>query len=337
MRPATPLSAAHLLPDSPSPNGLILARPLLNISRADIEAYCAEHHLPTRADATNTDPGYLRNRLRLEVLPLLAGLNPSIRETLARTARVAADDFALIERQVDAAWESTLAASTPDRVAFDRTQFRMLDRAIQRGLLRRALEHLLPPGIESVLAPLDQALILVQTGQTGRRASLPGEIWLAIEPDQIVAQRVESASPPPDGPWIPPGTICTVPVPGTIHLPGTPWVLHTRWLEPEEDPATLRRQPHTATLAVASDAVLSLRTRQPGDRFEPLGMGGRTQKLSDTLINARVPAGQRDRLPLLLVGSQIGWIGIGSEGRIADPLAVKSADQRIIVAFWKQE
>jgi len=66
-------------------------------------------------------------------------------------------------------------------------------------------------------------------------------------------------------------------------------------------------------------------------------MGGQTQTLSDILINARVPAGQRDRLPLLLVGNQIGWIGLGQGGRVADALAVRSADQRIMIAFWKQE
>lgn len=338
MRPAAPLTPDHLLPGSPPPDGLTLLRPLLNIPRADIEAYCAEHRLPTRADATNTSPAYLRNRIRQEVLPLLTALNPSIRETLARTARVTADDFALIERLIEAAWEAMLVDASPDRVAFDRARFRTaLDRAIQRGLLRRALEGLMPPGVESTLTPLDQALALARMGQTGRRASLPGGIELRIEPDRIAVQRAASAPHLPDWPWIPAGTLCAVPVPGTIRLPGTPWVLHTRWLAPGEDPVALRQQPRTATLAVPPGAALCLRTRQPGDRLEPLGMRGRNQKLSDLMINARVPTDQRDYLPVLADGPRIGWVGVGPQGRVADPWAVKSADESVVVVFWEEE
>ncbi|MBO4819088.1 MAG: tRNA lysidine(34) synthetase TilS [Firmicutes bacterium] len=69
-----------------------LIRPLLDTSRKEIEEYCEEHGLKYRTDSTNSSEEYLRNKVRLKVLPMLEEINPSIREGLTRLAANAAVD-----------------------------------------------------------------------------------------------------------------------------------------------------------------------------------------------------------------------------------------------------
>ncbi len=116
MLPRAPLSdyrlgepAAPRIPASPR----LLVRPLLAIPRADIEAYCAAHSLAPRFDRSNEDTTFYRNRLRHELLPLLATYNPAIGETLARTAAVLAGDHEIVQAALDAAWAAA-ARPAPD-------------------------------------------------------------------------------------------------------------------------------------------------------------------------------------------------------------------------------
>ena len=110
-----PPSSAPGAPVSPR---LHLVRPLLSISRADIETYCAEYRLAPRTDRSNEDTTFFRNRLRHELLPFLETYNPGIRDVLAHTADVLAGDHAVLSRAVEAAWTSLVSVEGPDEVRF---------------------------------------------------------------------------------------------------------------------------------------------------------------------------------------------------------------------------
>src|SRR6266545_2156816 len=81
-----------------------LIRPLLQVTRADIESYCTEHGLAPRRDPTNLDLDATRNRIRHELLPRLIEYNPHIVEALGRTAAICADEQAFVSAALDAAW-----------------------------------------------------------------------------------------------------------------------------------------------------------------------------------------------------------------------------------------
>lgn len=70
-----------------SPKNGHIVRPLLCLSRNEIESYISERDIPYVTDSTNHEDIYLRNSLRLNVIPLLETLNPSVRETIFRTSR----------------------------------------------------------------------------------------------------------------------------------------------------------------------------------------------------------------------------------------------------------
>ena len=84
--------------------GIPVVRPLLDVPREEIEAYCEENGLEPVIDHTNLEPVYTRNRIRLELLPVLAQYNENIIGTLARLGRIAAADKEYLWQQVDAAY-----------------------------------------------------------------------------------------------------------------------------------------------------------------------------------------------------------------------------------------
>ena len=109
MLPKTRLGDYRLAaPDSPA--DLWLVRPLLAAPRGAIEAYCAEQGLQPRFDRSNEDTTFFRNRLRLDLLPILESYNPAIRQVLAHTADVLAADHEKLAAALDAAWSQVSCA-----------------------------------------------------------------------------------------------------------------------------------------------------------------------------------------------------------------------------------
>jgi tRNA(Ile)-lysidine synthase len=105
-----------------------LARPLLDISRQDIEAYLSRLHLTPRRDPSNEDPRFTRNRLRQEVLPAIDAFDPAARELLARTADILSEEDRFLEDAI---------AQVPADLARDRVAFAKLPPALQRRVIRR--------------------------------------------------------------------------------------------------------------------------------------------------------------------------------------------------------
>ena len=89
-----------------SPAGGKVLRPLLRVPRGEIEAYCRAHGLPYVTDSSNLSREYTRNRLRLEVLPVLEELNPSFLEAVARMTDTLSQDSACLEAQAQALLEA---------------------------------------------------------------------------------------------------------------------------------------------------------------------------------------------------------------------------------------
>jgi tRNA(Ile)-lysidine synthase len=105
-----------------------LARPLLDISRKDIEAYLSRLHLTPRRDPSNADPRFTRNRLRQQVLPAIDAFDPAARELLARTADILSEEDRFLEDAI---------AQVPADLARDRVAFAKLPPALQRRVIRR--------------------------------------------------------------------------------------------------------------------------------------------------------------------------------------------------------
>jgi tRNA(Ile)-lysidine synthase len=358
MLPLTPLTDYRLLdPDSPPPQlpespcprvsaspgprvsespAPLLIRPLLEVTRADIEAYCDFYGLEPRFDRSNLDTTYFRNWLRHEVIPLLARHNPNIQEVMRRSARVIADDYALLRSLLEEAWPHLVLQESAEAVVLDLATWRVLPTSLQRSVLREAI-HRLRRSLRNInFVHVENALLVARDGTTGDRATLPGGLMLTVGYDRLTIAPVaarELAMPVPGWPLLPAGgEPLPVIVPGETRLPESEWVLFVDRLDRSELPDGWEENPDPWRAFLDEEAVgddLVLRTRLPGDRFRPLGLQGHAVKLADFLTNQKVPQPARDRLPLLAGRQGIAWV---CGQRLDERARVREATARVLEA-----
>jgi len=115
-----------------------IVRPLLEVSRAEINAYIEKNALPFVEDETNQDTAYTRNRLRLEVLPLLEEIAPGAAGRISGTAALAREEDAYLRREA----EAMLPAADGDRVDLAVSVLNGQDEVLRRRLVRAMAQRL---------------------------------------------------------------------------------------------------------------------------------------------------------------------------------------------------
>jgi tRNA(Ile)-lysidine synthase len=169
-------------------DSLTLIRPLLGVTRADIEQYCEEQGITYRHDVTNDSPDTLRNRLRLETLPYLAQLNPRIVETLNRFAEIAALEDVFIQ---EAMHQQTidLELQTDQLIILPRKVYINLPTALRHRWLLDAAARLRDSERASDKSAgwlhLSSADEVMMTGEVGAVAQLPGFVQVRLGSTQI--------------------------------------------------------------------------------------------------------------------------------------------------------
>jgi tRNA(Ile)-lysidine synthetase-like protein len=249
----------------PIPN-IQLVRPLLYVTRADIEAYCAANNLHPRFDVSNLDQTYFRNWLRHTVLPLLAQHNPGVRDVLCRTAEVAAADYDLLRVDMERAW-AQVASASPASITFDLAGWRALPLALKRATVRQAI-HQLRQHLRNInFVHVERAVDVAERGATGDRATLADGLMLTLAYDSFTITDENHEGLLPDWPLLEPGTQVSVNVPGICDLPDSGWALETRVTTIEETTQVVTANPDPWTAYLDADTCsspLTLRTRLPG-------------------------------------------------------------------------
>jgi tRNA(Ile)-lysidine synthase len=338
MIPATPLRDYHLLTPCPKPvSEMKLVRPLLSIPRADIEAYCAEQQLATRFDCSNLDTTFFRNRLRHEVLPYLAQTNPRIAQNLRHLAEVVRADYDLLHEFVSVAWDTLLVKGAPDLLAFNLAGWRAQPLAIQRAIIRRAAYKLRHSLRDVSFVHVEDAVHIAQQGATGAQATLPHGLRMTVGYTTLTIAGEDVLHLPPENPWLTSGSVIPLSVPAEIDLPNG-WHLHIQeaqhwnldaianncnplvaWMDADVLDGT--------NVAASFSSGTVLRTRQRGDLFQPQGMRHATVRLSDLLINMKIPRPWRDYVPLVEANGRILWV-VGV--RLSEAALVRPDTRRVV-------
>ena len=303
------------------------ARPLLGLSRADTEAYCRALGLEPRMDESNRSPEFTRNRIRNELLPVLEELNPGVRDALLRLSTAAARDLAYLDAEADRVWAGA-AEVGEGRVALGRRAIRRLAPALRTHVLRRAVGAVKGDLDGIHLRHVDDMSRLLG-GPAGRTIDLPGGLRFHVAYDEAVVSRADL-------------DVCPLPrlegehavtVPGETRVGG--WVVTARLVDrPTDDALRLSSDgrdeatgSHVARMSPSAlGGGLVLRARRPGDRFHPLGAPG-SKKLKDFMVDAKVPAAWRDRVPLVVTPRGIAWV---AGWRIAEWCRVTPEDSRVV-------
>jgi tRNA(Ile)-lysidine synthase len=286
------------IPEGDSSNQFVIIRPLLDVSKAEILEFLKEKQLPYRVDRSNRDPAFLRNWIRLKLIPQLEDrTDPNLPSRLARQAELIRDEEKLLDEMGRAELDKIQAGRGINRPALLK-----YPKAIQRRLLRLWIEqvrgHL--RGID--FNHVDALLNLVAEGPPQGRFSLPGGWELVKEYETLLLQRNFRTRRryPCYGYQLQIGAELIIPEAGmTIQsrkvLPPLPRL-----------PANLMEAVFDMAALPAHQGLVARNFRH-GDRLQPLGMAGH-KKVKDLFIENKIALSVRTSLPLLVLGDEVLWV-----------------------------
>ncbi len=282
-----------------------LFRPILSLSKSDTLEYCRTLGLRPREDESNRSVQLTRNRVRLELLPLLEQVNPAVRDAIVRLSRNATEAITVVDQAVDEAW-SQAVTEADGLVSFDRKAFTELEPAMRAGVARRALS--IVRGSETGIERVNVEDIVNLIVESGGQLHLPDGIFLEVGPSSAV---LSTAGRLPHEVPLPEIEETQLP-PAGITIAGD-WRITTKPVEGGAEPSEARVFDFAPDGLIARVRLATflegatVRARMPGDRFQPLGMSG-TKKLKDYMIDEKIPQSWRDRVPLVVTPTGIAWV-----------------------------
>jgi tRNA(Ile)-lysidine synthase len=293
-----------------------LVRPLLAVGKAVLLAWLKQENLPYRIDVSNLSRAYLRNRVRLDLMPYLSQrYNPRLAQTIWRTQALLRKDELLLRRDTAAAWERLARKLAADCFALDLKKFHDLQEAMQRRVLRFGVNRI-SADLTFSAAQVEALSALVRSEKSGGLVSLEDKVQVARSGAVL---HIFTALPEPS-----PEVTLLSDVPGEVNSPqGWRW-RRSRRAHQLGDPWPA---PEVAWLNPARVLLpLEVRAWRPGDRFWPQGAAGR-KKLQDFLVNAKIPRWLRPHLPLVACAQEVIWMpGL----RLAEPVKLLPASRELL-------
>jgi tRNA(Ile)-lysidine synthase len=322
---------AGISPKLETPEGGRIIRPLLGVAHAEIEAYLRELGQDWREDSSNRNLTFTRNRIRHELLPLLEGWNPRLREHLAQMAALALDEEAWWQAELARLAPQLLLPGRPVRgggraagagldsgLAIEVNRLAALAPALQRRLIRYAAAKF---GAALDFTATEAVRSLALSGRAGQKLALPQnlraertprELRLSIHLESAPKGKSAGAPPPPDE--------YTSPIPGVIDAPAFGVRLRIEFRDTACDVATAKATPNGRDGSAGKTAIL--RNWKAGDQVLLRHSSGR-RKVKEVLERLRVTGTDRAVWPILEIGGQIVWMrGVELE---PDPEIVISA------------
>lgn len=274
-----------------------IIRPLIGATREEVLEYLRARGIGFVSDPSNIKPVYTRNRIRMEVLPALKQFNPRIVETLASEAALLRDEDEAVEAHLAGIAENVITRSE-DVLLVKRDEFNALPLAFRRRLLRKIAGLSGTEFSTLSLDRIDEAVSFMNAARTGRAMDFFCNLTISREYDRFVI----SANEPPES------FTYRITVPGVTPIPELGMTVETFL---SDQCAAPEDEIYLWQAVFDYDKIksfLTLRSRQPGDRFQPVGMTGRSKKLQDYLVDEKIPRRKRDRVPLLCSGEDILWV-----------------------------
>jgi tRNA(Ile)-lysidine synthase len=300
----------RLLPNSWS-NDIPLIRPLLSTWRSEIKGYLDQNSLVPLTDFSNLDTSFFRNRIRHDLLPFLEGYNPAIRQILLRLGTISRDDYSLLQQITNDAWRTTLLHQGEGLLAFDIEGFLALPTSIKRLLLRKAIGYHIPGLRDVEFNCVERGLVFLADNKPGSQLEVILGVHLHIERGRYWLATWDADLAGSEFPKIFPGITLELSIPSTILLNDS-WkleVIDEIDLVSSQEQCRDNCDPYQAWVDIGKIGTpLSVRARVSGDRMKPLGMNGHSVKISDLMINLKLPEWARVSWPIVCSGEEIIWV-----------------------------
>lgn len=288
-----------------------LVRPLLGVWRTQIEEYCRQYELQTRVDESNEDQGYFRNRIRHSLIPALQSYNPSVQQNLLNLSEIVKEDWDFLENQYQQLYDTFHTSEGEGYVSFSLEKFRSLKNGAQKALIRRGMQTLAPAETQIEHSTVLRVLHFTQHPNRAGHMDLPAGLHAFIARDKFYLSRLAVLPLTQTYPQC--RQAFDVKVEDMKNYP----LQDGGELLVEVVPLTAYQPPRTSAgllweayfdLKALPTHILNVRAYRSGDRFQPLGMQGRSVKLSDLFINKKIPVQVREHWLVVENGNAIVWV-----------------------------
>jgi len=295
-------------------------RPLLEVWKEEIEGFARENSISYLTDSSNLKGDYLRNRLRLNLIPLIEqDYQPGFRQAIIRTSTILREENDFIEKEAGEAYQK-IAYEEGGEIVFKFSAYQSLHKAIQWRVIQRVLERMDGGSNMDEGEWSDVNLIYRRLQQPPASLLLELSHGLSLEKryDRVLLRRERPRT-------IPPFEV-------EINVPGRTYIREIeREVVVEEREWSESMRPDDFRKVAILDFYslqfpLRMRNFRPGDRFQPMGTQG-TQKLKEFFIDHKIPKFERPSIPLLISGEMIAWI-VGY--RIDERFKVTAKTERVL-------
>ena len=283
-------------------------RPLLSFSHEETINYCSMNNLEFREDLSNFSNNFTRNKIRLELIPFLEEkFNPAINNSINRLSDIAGSNLNYINKKTDEIMQKV--TKIKQQTAYiEKATFLSLDYAIQRKILIKLISKITGQSSNIYFNHIKPILELINS-KVGQSLNLKNG-WI-IYVDYKSVQIYQPGINQHKLPYI--NKKHTIVTPGKTFIKG--WNIETKYIKQtnkyiykESQSKTSHQIQFIAALnCFEQNTKLYIRTRLPGDRFQPLGMKN-SQKLQDFMTNLKIPKNDRDSIPLIFYGDKISWV-----------------------------
>lgn len=309
-----------------------VVRPLLGVTRDEIEEYCRSLGLSWCTDLTNLTTDYQRNRIRVELLPYLRqSFNPRVDRAVAQTAEIiSAEDKIMDQLASFLLKEITVEEQSGLQVSLDR--FLALPLALQRRLLRQVIKTQGGRLRDFGYRNFNDCLSYLAVSHSCGELHLPHD-WRLIKGSRYFTF---SKALPKDG--VVPELHCILNIPGETEIPELNLSICAE-VKPYDrgysyNIHNFREETYQAGFDYDKIQIpITVRTRRAGDRIRPFGLEG-TKKIKNLFNDMKVPPRQRDSVPLVVSGDEIYWV-VGYRRGAAAPVTEETRYILLLQAHYR--
>ena len=289
-------------------NVVEVIRPILCLSRKEIEDYLKENEIEYRNDSTNDSTDYTRNKIRLEIMPLLENINDNAMQNITNASNELADTSNYIEKDVDEAYEEFVTEE--DGKLFLSDESFAIDPIVLTGVIRKMIENIAGK-LKDITRIHVGDVVSLSEKQVGKKIDLPYSIVAEREYEGIsmFSESNETESETKNKEVI------------------------ISFEEDDFDRTSIEELKYTKWLDYDKIDDVVVRTRQKGD-YIVIDKDGATKKLKKYFIDEKIPRRERDEVLLVADGNHILWV-VGY--RISEDVKVTSSTKKVVKLEYKGE
>ncbi len=315
-----------------------IIRPLIECRREEIEEYCQEHKIGYRIDSSNKEVVYFRNKIRLELLPLLSrDYNKNIKDTVLRLRNIVSEVSVYLNQETELLFKEVTRREKTKRVIIDLKKLTSLHLALQRRIIRKSIE-VVKGNLYSITLRHNNEILKLSEYQLGEKEIyLPDGLRVKKIYDKIIVFKKRISKNQIDE--IPTTWEHNILIPGKTEIKSLDIGIEIKILDSVDIKSSLyfNRKKSKGKFSEFIDynkvkPPLKLRNRRSGDRFYPLKMKS-LKKVKDFFIDNKIPKSHRDLIPILVDSEdKIIWI-VGM--RLDDRVKISSNTKKVLCVKTK--